>query len=360
MPNIRTTKLYSRAIEMLRRVEFQDRAFLEQLVSSDVEQKNSYRFLLKDFSKKYNTNNDGEELLDCYKVIIYSSVEYISRYPAPPSAKQGLYRRMFALCEAIGEQFHIANYESFLKELPVPVDRDLTIGIIKELHERDGVTKSDLASVFEVTPRTAQTMIHRLNGDQSNNPLRIGGQIVRIPIEHHKENGRSDDRRFYTPNSMSPIVFQLNLMQAATLLQSFHSNYEKGNMIPLDMAIDTWCQLSEYVKERIKEIFCSRDPEFAEFIEMVEDGATSDTYRFMTESEMMVYGDSCADEQLTLAWKGGMICDLILSAPQRSWKRRRIHYDFDRQLYYAVPADESNGERAYFSKSEFVRLSESL
>lgn len=349
-----------RALEMLRRVEYTDRSFLEQLLASNQERENPYRSLLKHFSKQVTTTDEKTELSGCYRAIIYASAEYISSYPAPAAAKQRLYQRLFALCETVGEQYQIESYERLLKELPMPVDQDLTIEFIKELHVRDGVTKRDLASAFEVTTKTAQTMIHRLNGDQSQKPLRIGGQIVRIPIEHHKENGRSDDRRFYTPNSMSPIVFQLNLMQAATLLQSFHSNYEKGNMIPLDMAIDTWCQLSEYVKERIKEIFCSRDTEFAEFIEMVEDGATSDTYRFMTESEMMEYGDSCADEQLTLAWKGGMICDLILSAPQRSWKRRRIHYDFDRKLYYAVPADEPNGERAYFSKSEFVRLSESL
>jgi len=307
-----------------------------------------------------NRNNGEPDKQYYYRVIIYAAAEYILGYPAPVSAKQKLFQQMYAFCEAVGEQCGVGNYESLLKELPVPIDQDLTIGIIKELHNRDGVTKSEIAGAYGVSTKTAQTMIHRLTGENGQSPLRIGGQIVRVSVAHHKEEGRDSNRRFFTPNSVSPVIFQLNIMQAATLLQSFHCNYERGNMIPLDMAIDTWCQLSDYAKGRIKEVFCQRDAEFAEFINMVDEEAESIEYRFMTESEMLEARDSNSGEQLMLAFKGGLICDLVLTGPYRSWKHKRVFYDFGRKSFYVVPVDDIHGDKIYFNEDELLKLSEAF
>lgn len=360
MSEIHNSQAYKRVLEMLNCTVFEDRNFLEQILNPSHEHKRSFKYWLASFLSNLNRNDGESDQRYYYRVIIYAAAEYILGYPAPVSVKQKLFQQMFALCEAVGEQHAVENYESLLKDLPMPVDQDLTIAFVKELHGRDGVTKNELAAEYGVHKKTAQTLIHRIAGESSYQPLRIGGQIVRVPVAHHEEKGRDEERRFYTPNSMSPIVFQLNLMQAATLLQSFYCNYERGNMIPLDMAIDTWCQLSDYTKNRIEEVFCRRDPQFADFIDMVDKEAESGEYRFMTESEMLESRDSNSEEQLMLAFKGGMICDLVLTGPYRTWKRKRIFYDFEKESFYAVSADDIHGDKIYFDEDELLELSETF
>ena len=349
----------NRILQKLQQVDFEDKSFIDQLMHAPVDRKSSFRYWLNQFSNQFDPADSSSPNQHDYRVIIYASAEYIAHYPAPPSAKQRLYPRMFALCEAIGEQYRIENYEAFLGELPIPVSQDLAIGIIKELHNREGVTKHELAAEYGISSKSVQTLVHQISGENKQNLLRIGGQIVRVPVSHHKERSRSESRRFYTPNSMSPIIFQLNLMQAATLLQSFHCNYEKDNLIPFDMAVDTWCQLSDYVKDRIREVFCRRDAEFDEFINSVEAAAESGTYRFMSESEMLESGNASANEQLMLAFKGRIPCDLVLTN-RRSYKYQYIGYDFDRALYFAVSAENPHGNRTYFAEDEFLYLSEAF
>ena len=158
---------------------------------------------------------------------------------------------------------------------------------------------------------------------------------------------------------MNPLVFQMNIMQVATLLQSLHLNYENGNNTPLDLAVDTWSQLSDYAKGRIQEVFCKRDPKFSKFIDQVDEDAQNPEYRYMTESEVMEKGEASRDEMLLIADKGSMVCNLTLSQPLRSRKNQRIFYDHDQNSYYAVPAENTSAKPLYFSVEEVRDISES-
>ena len=234
----------------------------------------------------------------------------------------------------------------------------MTIELIKDLHVREGVTKDTLAEKHGVSTKTIQTTLRKLSGENGQPALRIGGQEVHVLVSYHKETHRDEERRFYTPNTMNPLVYQMNLMQVATLLQSFQCNYEKGNNLSLDLAVDTWCQLSEYARERIREVFCVKDREFGDFLRMVEMESMDISYRFMTESEMIKEGNASSKELLMLAYKGGIVCDLILGGPYRTKKNQKIMYDLNQRSHYAIDADRVDSERLYFSEDEVLDIIE--
>ena len=297
---------------------------------------------------------DAERLdnKSAYQILTAALSKYIFRYPAPAAAKQRLYQRIHAWCKGLGDKLHIPNYEMLLSDIAAPVCDDLTVSLIKELHAKGGVSKVELANKYDVDEKTIQVKLRQLSGESRYKPLRIGGQAVSVPVCYKSEEHRHRDekRRFYTPNTMSPIVLQLNLIQVETLLKSLQLNYDKDNNIPLDLAVYIWGQLSDYAKERIREIFCSRDPELAMFLEDVDSEAGSDEYRFMTEAEMM--DNVRVSEQLTIAYKGNLICDLYLMAPQRNRKNQIVRYDHKVSSYYTVPAHDLSAERLNFREDE--------
>jgi hypothetical protein len=308
--------------------------------------------------------NDKPETIDdlwAFRKITSSIGEYILRYHAPASAKQRLYTELYALCKHIAQQRSIDNYEEYLEVLPKPVSDDVTIDLIKALHNREGITKEDFARLHTVDSRTIQNKIQALDGNAKHKPLRIGGFSVHVPVAHFRESAHRDAvQRYYTPNTMNPLVLQLNTIQAATLLQSLHYNNQKGNYLPLDLAIDIWCQLSDYTRNRIREIFCRNDPEFSAFLDWVQSESESSSHHFMSESEILQERDTSKGEMLLIAHKGSIVCDIDLVSPLRSRCNQRILYDFQKHRYYAVSADNLDGDRLYFTEDEIDRISECL
>lgn len=358
MDNFRSIQQYDSIIRMIEQSNYSSYGLPQKFFDEDPENSHSLFYQIKkicDTEKKTSSTLDNTA---SFRILTSALSKYLLRYPATAAVKQHLYQHIFAWGEKLGDQFRIPNYEMFLSDIPHPVDRDLAITLVKELHTQDGVSKADLAEKYEVSEKTIQVSLHQLSGESHYQPLRIGGQAVIVPINHKKEERRGDKRRFYTPNTLSPVVLQLNLMQVETLLKSFQLNYDSGNNIPLDLAVDTWGQLSDYAKDRIREIFCCRDPELAEFLDLVDSESKSDDYRFMTEAEMMAQKDVSVSEQLDLAYKGGMICNLSLIAPHRTRKNQRITYDHDLHCFYAVPADDLSAERLYFTLDEVFMITE--
>ena len=140
-------------------------------------------------------------------------------------------------------------------------------------------------------------------------------------------------------------------------MKSLQLNYSEGNDIPMDLAVDTWSQLSDYARNRIRKVFCERDSALMEFLDEVENRMNTEGYRFMTESEMLKNGVSYA-EQLLIADKGGLVCNISLIGPHRSKKRQRIFYDHEQGKYYAVAADDLSSKRLYFTEDEINEIEE--
>ena len=125
----------------------------------------------------------------------------------------------------------------------------------------------------------------------------------------------------------------------------------------MDLAVDAWSQLSVYARRRIREIFGKRDAEFDSFLDEVKRNMNDDEYRFMSESEIMK--EVNVSEQLLIADKGGLVCDLLLYEPLRSRKNQRILFDHIKGSYYAVPANNLNSaDRLYFNEDDVAEIEE--
>ena len=309
-----------------------------------------------------NLLSDKVEILNetwAYEKVLAVLSDYIRSYHAPAAVKQRLYIEIYALCEHLGQIHNVRDYAEALRELHAPVTEDITIALIKHLHSRDGITKEEFAEKYRVDKKTVQNRIQSLSGNPKYKPTRIAGHMVHVPVKATcGDRKRDEDKRYYTPNTMNPVILQLNTTQAASLLQSFFYSNKEDNIIPMDLAIDVWCQLSEYTRERVRAIFCKNDAAFSAFIEEVNSESQSLDYRFMTESEMLNDRDLGSREQLSLAEKG-MICDIVLLSPYRTRKKQRIYFDPYDGHYVASSADNPD-DRITFTMDEFHSLSESV
>lgn len=268
--------------------------------------------------------------------------QYLSSYPAPPSYRQKVYQKFFQWASDVGEKKKIPNYEDMLGNLYAPINKDPVIGLIQELHPREGITKDELSVKYGVSQRVIQANLHRLDSESDAEPFRIAGQSVKVPVKRvSREDVKVEDKdrrwRFYTPDTLNPVIFQCNIMQTATLLKSFFYNYrDYGNLIPFDMAVDVWIQLSDYAKDRIQEIFGKQDNDFLEFLTEIEDSSMEELHYFHTEDDMNSDMQVSESERLNMAYKGGKRCKVWI-AKERKWLyNRKIKYDFDRHCYYAV------------------------
>lgn len=358
MDNAITVRQYQYIVRMIEQSRFNANGIPKKFFDEDIDNPHSLFFHIKKVCRDECAGIAALDKQIAFQVLTTALSKYLLKYPANASTKLRLYQHIFSWCEDLGDQFHIPNYEMCLSDIPNPIDRDLTIALIKELHSTDGVSKAELAEKYGVSEKTIQVCLHQLSGDSHYQPLRICGQTVVVPIDHKKKEHRKDTLKYYTPNTLSPIVFQLNLMQVETLLKSFQLNFAADHNIPLDLAVETWGQLTDHVKERIREIFCRRDPELAEFLDYVEEETMSDEYRFMTESQMLEWKDMRISEQLEIAYKGGMVCNVSLLSPHRTLKNQRIDYDHVIQSFYCVSNDDILGERIYFTPDDVYMISE--
>ena len=350
-------QIYRYVGRMIREAGHDDFGIPEKFFDENFRSRESiYYYIRSVISEEYSEHDGAMNNQTGYQIIVDAVAGYLDGSSAPISVRHNVYQHLYSWCKMLGQKYNIDDYKMYLEEISRPIEEDNVITMIKALHDRNGITKEELAKKQNKKLRTVQSNIHRLSGDDPKNPLRIGGFSVKVPVEYKEEKHRDEHRRFYTPNTMHPIVYQLNLMQTASLLQAFMYSYDMDNNIPLDLAIDTWCQLSDYAKNRIKEIFCLKDDDFAEFIDLV-DTNSRDYYRhFMTEAEMIKEGDYMKHELLDLAHKGGRKCDLCLNSPFRTRTNCIIKYDHDNGSYYAVNADDIDGDRLYFTLDEFKEL----
>lgn len=235
-----------------------------------------------------------------YEEISSAMVEYLEEFRSSFSFKQRTLEKFYNWLKDIRKQYHLDEVSLAEQDLDAKLcEKDICIAMLKELHARDGVSKKDLYTKLGEHPRSIQKNLRKLSpdlyrGEKENIsdeaeyvPFQIGGQPVTAKIKIKKHKG---DRSpyFYTPNTIHPIVLQENLMQVGTLLQSLCRNYyDFESSISIVIATDIWSQLSEYAKEKIKNIYTVQDQDFQEFVEILDDECPDDyASSYRTEREI--------------------------------------------------------------------------
>lgn len=238
----------------------------------------------------------------CVKEIAQSMCDYVEAFPAPFSYKQCMRGKFLSWIAVIQKRYHVEPIESSYKDLlKTSGERDTAIALLKELHSRDGVTREDLAARLGINPRAVQKDLRKLDrnlyegrkrpGEGEYVPFYIGGQEVSVEIKE-AGTGHTNDRkkRFYTPNTLHPIILQENLMEVGTLLQALSRNfYERESEISRRIAMNIWYQLSDYARERITRFVAKGDPDLTDMIRDLEDD-TPDQHlaaNYSTEREML-------------------------------------------------------------------------
>ena len=325
-------------------------------------------------AQKYETGLSSSHKNNCRKCIDQietTMIHYMEDFPGPYSVVQH-HRNVFGQwLSAIVDQYGQRMEFDLPKELQYENENQNTaVLLLKELQDRDGVTKKDLQEKLRLKPRQIAKDLRKLDHslietpeavDMSDYvPFRIGGQPVKVKISAGRKEGASGGRELYfkTVNSVHPIVLQENLMQAGTLLQALCRNYfEHENGTSLSIAADIWYQLSEYARSRIKQVFAS-DSDIKDFFDIIEgDFPAGNRELFMTERRMLREFDLSDEELLLYYVKGtGRRCNITIrdaSGTERRLYDQSISLRVDSKGQTIYNATGRDGIEVCFSKNEF-------
>jgi macrodomain Ter protein organizer (MatP/YcbG family) len=304
-----------RLLEMLRRAA-------EQLPEEEAE--NAKRILSKKLLRKKleseleikDTDSLGDDLKADCGLISDAMGKTLDGQPGSIEHKQRLWE-VFNVWLAVMEKEYGFSISRPLRPFLESEDGKL-IQLLKGLHGTDGLgcEREPLCDTIGVKEKTLRTYLKRLNGDLEDEPWTLGGQRVSTDVKIRKD-GRK--RYTYTPDTLHPIVMQLNITQAAYLLKSLGIAYDSrcyGNELSADLAYGIWSQLSPYAKKRIREAYVSEDrvtryvnrsaeeekeaAAFGAFLNKMEWKAEHWVDEFFTESEMLNRYDDGVDLMLAL------------------------------------------------------------
>ncbi len=203
--------------------------------------------------------------------------QYVTAYKAPPSVCQKHWDACKAWLDRIAAALNTkcVRFEDYATR---PIVEDTKIALIKALHSNAPKTKMELQYELTVSDKTIQNDLRALcpalqQTGKKPEPLRIGGQELRAEIREETVERRIGNRigqykAYRMPDRLHPLILQMNTMQTAHLLTALQKqNYTEGDIVSYEIALDIWCQLSPEGKQRIREVYCSRDRDFADFIE---------------------------------------------------------------------------------------------
>ena len=242
---------------------------------------------------------------------------------------------------------------------------DHTVDLIKQLHPK-GITKDELCDRYKASfhtensqnqKRSVMKMLARLS--DRKNPCYIGDQPVFLEIRHHDDRCEEPDeksgemkpvgqavRRYYTENTLNPIILQANVMQTGTLLEALGYLYYQAPLeasIALGLGVDIWNQLSEYCQDRLRTHYKPRIPEtdWEGFIgECADSDLAERIFPFQTEETMMEKDEVSCQERLLFLYKSGRLCRSIQY--RDSDRKPRILQD-----QYIISKDAGDGFRFY-------------
>lgn len=214
-------------------------------------------------------------------------------------------------------------------ERPVcPMIEDRNIQLLRLLHQ--DVSKETIRQKLGLrSGRAVQDKMAALTQPQKSKgePLRIAGRVVYAKVAQHyttDENGRRI-KQYRTPNTLHPITLQLNVFELLTLYQALHmQNRPTGDRI----AKDIWVQLSDYARERLKNLandstirFLMKlddSDELLHYLEKMQQPDTEDDNYFdnmnlpifRTERELLHSEQICTEDRISLLYKGGRVFDI--------------------------------------------------
>lgn len=302
------------------------------------------------YSEKFNSKNANR----WFDFIVMAMNDFISckNLHTIPSYRQIIYENLLKWCYQIADVYWDRNEaESLFFDILPPVS-DPVVGLVKLLNV-NGCSKKEIVTSLRVDEKTVRSDLKRLDikNEGKLQPLRIGGQAVYldVSIETREDKDALPTQRYKkmyyykVKNTMHPFVMQYNVTQAAILMKSLYHYYsESFSTIAYKMAVDAWCQLSEYGRDRIKKVFGSVDKDFNNFLNDMDAAASGNKLINFTPEDFYLQEDSCAnsDEQLMSAFKGGEVCRIIFYSDcnmEPLYGQRIMH---DNKGFYAVPENE--------------------
>lgn len=265
--------------------------------------------LVKKETGKYNHRFRGwsEQNMQCaYEAIANAMPKYLdSGYSAPFSFKQRTKVNFETWLKNISYEYDILN--PFVPEALNAKENHVGIAMVKLLHCREGITYSDIENKLDISDRSAQKNLVKLNPTLYNGPKEpyapfcIGGQPLCANVEliDPKETDASQ-KRFWTRNSVHPLVLQENIMQLATLLNALcHQYFDREDQLSVLIAVDIWNQMSEYAQKKILTYFTHGNEDLKQFVLMLKQECPDDhVCMYHTEREMLKEIEMSIDQAL--------------------------------------------------------------
>ncbi|MCR4649042.1 MAG: hypothetical protein K5776_08190 [Lachnospiraceae bacterium] len=247
---------------------------------------------------KGDSGNKKEVRDYCIKRLAEGMNDYLCSSNYNSVFRQRLYEKYCKKIVDICDRCKISDYERYLNYLEIPIVPDQGIKLIKELHDRKGKTKEELAYKLGISERMVRHNLRKLdpslteNIEREHGEFRLGGHALHVPIKSKiSANGK---KYMCTPNTLHPVSLQMNLYQTIILLESLMKEYYENSVVAIMLAATVWYQLSDYAKERIIYVVENEGKtDFTDFIDEVESFLEDENYLddgnnslFQTEKEM--------------------------------------------------------------------------
>ena len=240
-----------RLLEMLRRAA-------EQLPEETA--KDAKRILSKDsFIQELKKNASSKEegiAADC-EWIVQAMDNLIWGRQIASGKKQQIYEIFNVLLSEMEGIYHISVRRPMEPEPESKQEESKLIRLVKELHGPDGFgcKNKDLITDLDVKKKMMYNYRQRLNGAPDQEPWMLGNQRVRTKVETRYEG---HEMYVYTPDTLHPVVLQLNMTQAAFLMKALGRACDSdflGKEIAENIAGEIWHQMSPYGKKQIRKQF---------------------------------------------------------------------------------------------------------
>ncbi len=266
----------------------------------------------------YNGDENDKSAINeyCLYRIAEGMNEYLNSVNYSAVVRQRQYEKFKVTINKICASHHIEDADRFIKLMDIPIVSDPAIAFVKALHPRNGKSKEDLAVELGISERMVRLNVRKLDHNhlikdgEDLGEFRVGGQIISVPVSvKEDENGK---KFFYTPNTMQPLVMQLNVYQTAVVLDSLWKEYEEESGIAIELAATIWGQLSEYTQERIRFVWGAYKKGFEDFLDEVEE-LLEDGYDigFIREKDLFVSDNTTIEDKLVMAYKTSRYLNII-------------------------------------------------
>ena len=309
--------LYSIACEMLQHTNVFPKAVSDLKYSSRWEEEEiSLLGLVEAETKKHNHRFRGKSeknIQTVYNCISNAMVLYLESYPAVFSFKQQTKEHFRSWLEAIAQTYSVTD-RTIPDTLYISAqERDSGVAMLKMLHDRKGSTYSELQKgLGDISDRAVQKDLVKLSPALYTGkgvpgvPFRLGGQPLLADIELVDPNEkRAEYKRFYTLNSVHPLVLQENILQLGTLLKALAwQYYKREDDVSRIIAVDIWSQMSEYARNKIIDYFTFEDEDLDDLVKELQNCCPDDhACIFHTERSMLQKIEMPIDQALTWLMK---------------------------------------------------------